>query len=404
MARTGTAMTPYEEANAKDDTEILLEPQDPQPDAPATRTSQFGWAARARWLLLGTGVTMVMLMLAPHNSAMFLAGVSSDAFGALRSELEHQQIPTIGMAHFSKEAGKVLCVIDVGQSVGRIMGLGAFANAASTACDYGRIARINKRPVTNRERQICASTAFGIMLQTELLIGAVASSISTCSGTLNVPANCVANVAVFNGALSVLMQSTLAGDAVCNKKGTIDARVNKQIARFEKKKDRAKIEATQFLKRQGYDVAVLPRPPAIGNRAVYSSINRCVFQTILGTTFVMKAAILLGDSTIHCYPGTDKQRVCAVDIMGLFAVLSLAVRFLSFAGDSCIDIIGRTDDNALCVGLWAGVPGGVLGMAAAGTNLEAACKTAFGKWVPEDWPYEGANMLPSDDFAALAEA
>ena len=102
--------------------------------------------------------------------------------------------------------------------------------------------------------------------------------------------------------------------------------------------------------------------------------------------------------------GTDKQRVCAVDIMGLFAVLSLAVRFLSFAGDSCIDIIGCTDDNALCVGLWAGVPGGVLGMAAAGTNLEAACKTAFGKWVPEDWPYEGANMLPSDDFAALAEA
>ena len=110
------------------------------------------------------------------------------------------------MAHFSKEAGKVLCVIDVGQSVGRIMGLGAFANAASTACDYGRIARINKRPVTNRERQICASTAFGIMLQTELLIGAVASSISTCSGALNVAANCVANGAVFNGALSVLMR------------------------------------------------------------------------------------------------------------------------------------------------------------------------------------------------------
>eukprot|EP00439_Symbiodinium_sp_Y106_P017897 s12111_g2.t1 len=261
------------------------------------------------------------------------------------------------------------------------MGLGAFANAASTACDYGRIARINKRPVTNRERQICASTAFGIMLQTELLIGAVASSISTCSGALNVPANCVANVAVFNGALS---QDYVRCDRPLRQtlfKGTIDARVNKQIARFEKKKDRAKIEATQFLKRQGYDVA-----------------------TILGTTFVMKAAILLGDSTIHCYPGTDKQRVCAVDIMGLFAVLSLAVRFLSFAGDSCIDIIGRTDDNALCVGLWAGVPGGVLGMAAAGTNLEAACKTAFGKWVPEDWPYEGANMLPSDDFAALAEA
>ena len=59
-------------------------------------------------------MTMVTLMLVPHNSAMLLAGASSDAFGALRSELEHEQIPTIGMAHFSAEAGKVLCVIDVG--------------------------------------------------------------------------------------------------------------------------------------------------------------------------------------------------------------------------------------------------------------------------------------------------
>ena len=43
-------------------------------------------------------------------------------------------------------------------------------------------------------------------------------------------------------------------------------------------------------------------------------------------------------------------------------------------------------------------------MAAAGTDMEAACKTAFGKWKPEDWPFEGANQLPSDAAAALAEA
>ncbi|CAE7505207.1 unnamed protein product, partial [Symbiodinium pilosum] len=107
------------------------------------------------------------------------------------------------------------------------------------------------------------------------------------------------------------------------------------------KMNRVKIEATQYLKAQGVDTTVLPRPAAISNRAVYSSINRCVFQIDLGTTFVMKAAILLGDS--------------------------------------CIDIIGRTDNNALCVGLWAGVPGGVLGMSAAGANLQAAFQKAFGK-------------------------
>ena len=396
------AMTSYDDVTVKEDAEILLETES---GALTTRTLRFGWAARARWLLLGTGVTMVMLMLAPHQSAGFLAGVSPEAFGALRSELEKKQIPTIGMNDFdNKAAGKVLCVIDVAQSVGRIMGLGAFSNAASTQCDYGRIARINKRPVTNREKQICASSVFGIMLQTELLIGAMASSISTCSGALNVPANCVANVAVFNGALSVLMQSTLAGDAVCLKRGPIKNRVAGKVGRFEAKMNRVKIEATQYLKAQGVDTTVLPRPATISNRAVYSSINRCVFQIDLGTTFVMKAAILLGKSTLHCYPGTDKQRVCAVDIIGLFAVLSLAVRFLGFAGDSCIDIIGRTDNNALCVGLWAGVPGGVLGMSAAGANLQAACQTAFGKWSPADWPYPGANLLPSDDYAALAEA
>ena len=62
------------------------------------------------------------------------------------------------MAFDNKAAGKVLCVIDVAQSAGCIMGLGA----ASTQCDYGRIARINKRAVTT-------SSVFGIMLQTELL-------------------------------------------------------------------------------------------------------------------------------------------------------------------------------------------------------------------------------------------
>ena len=151
------------------------------------------------------------------------------------------------------------------------------------------------------------------------------------------------------------MQSTLAGDAVCLKRGPIKNRVAGEVGRFEAKMNRVKIEATQYLKAQGVDTTVLPRPATISNRAVYSSINRCVFQIDLGTTFVMKAAILLVKSTLHCYPGTDKQRVCAVDIIGLFAVLSLAVRFLGFAGDSCIAIIGRTDNNALCVGLWAGV-------------------------------------------------
>ena len=395
------ATAAYSDPRQVNDVETFLEPES---DGPVTRSLRFGWAARARWLLLGTGVTMMMLMLAPRQSSMFLAGVSSDAFATLRSELENKQVPAIGMAHFSPDVGKVLCVIDVAQSVGRIMGLGAFSNAASTQCDFGRIARINKRPVTNRERQICASSVFGILLQTELLIGAMASSISTCSGKLNVPANCVANIAVFNGALSVLMQSTLAGDAVCVRKGPIKNRIAGKVGRFNRKKAQTVAEATQYLKRRGVDVSVLPRPPAIGNRAVYSSINRCVFQIDLGTTFVMKAAIIMGDSTINCYPGTEKQRVCAVNMLGLFAVLSLAVRFLGFAGDSCIDIIGRTDNDALCTGLWAGVPGGVLGMAAAGTNLEAACKTAFGKWKPEDWPFEGANQLPNDDAAALAEA
>ena len=44
------------------------------------------------------------------------------------------------------------------------------------------------------------------------------------------------------------MQPTLAGDAVCLKRGPIKNRMAGKVGRFEAKINRVKIEATQYLK------------------------------------------------------------------------------------------------------------------------------------------------------------
>ena len=61
----------------------------------------------------------------------------------------------------------------------------------------------------------------------------------------------------------------------------------------------------------------------------------------------MRAGIILGDMTIHCAPDADAGRVCAIDVTGLIAVLSLITRFFALAANSCINIVGRADSAGL---------------------------------------------------------
>ncbi|CAE7321457.1 cta4 [Symbiodinium natans] len=374
------------------------------------REAQLGAPEFARrWARRAAGVAALGLMVfavAPKlglpvgaKSTEFLEGVGGEAWHTLESELDaSKELPTVGLAHISPAAGQVLCVIDVAQAVARVMLTGTFIKFSTVACDFDRIQAVKKRPVRNDERETCASGIFGILLSVELGMGVIASSISTCSGSLNVPANCAANIGAFTGGLSVLMQSTLSADLICNKgvkagKLTPEAKIDAVVSaattgKITKQKKQVSKSVYQYLKKAGVDVSTLPVPPAVANDAVYGAVARCVAQLDLGATFVMRFAIILADTTIHCTPGVveTEGRVCAVDITGILAVLSLSVRFFSLASNSCVNIVGRADKDANCVAACSGITGSTMAMTSSGMNLDAACRKAFGKWDPDAWP------------------
>eukprot|EP00437_Effrenium_voratum_P028510 CAMPEP_0181396702 /NCGR_PEP_ID=MMETSP1110-20121109/53_1 /TAXON_ID=174948 /ORGANISM="Symbiodinium sp., Strain CCMP421" /LENGTH=412 /DNA_ID=CAMNT_0023518413 /DNA_START=62 /DNA_END=1300 /DNA_ORIENTATION=+ len=359
-------------------------------------------SCRVPWRVAGAAVLVLGLVALPmlrrSSGHSFLDGVGEDAWHALEAQLDGDQLPTMQLAHFNEEAGDVLCVADVAQGVARIMALGAFIKGTTVACDFDRIKRVLKRGATEVEQQRCASLIFGVMFQAELGMGVIASSVSTCSGSLNVPANCAANIGAFTGALGVFMQSTLAYDANCVNKGVTPQQiVSREEAKLERRKTELMHEATKWLKNRGADVSVLPSNPAVPKDVVYGAINRCVFQLDLGATFVMRAGIILGDMTIHCAPDADAGRVCAIDVTGLIAVLSLITRFFALAANSCINIVGDADRGADCVGIAAGIPAGVMAMTSSGMNLQAACQKAFDDWDPNNWPKNEKSIVKGSE-------
>ncbi|CAJ1386839.1 unnamed protein product [Effrenium voratum] len=153
------------------------------------------------------------------------------------------------------------------------------------------------------------------------------------------------------------------------------------------------MSVTKFLKEHGQDVAVLPGPPAVEKKKVYTSIASCVAALDLATTFVMKSGVIIADSTDHC--AVDKvsdgvgdredRRICSVDIIGLMGTLSLAIRFYALAANSCVEIVGDSVPSA-CAAAGAGLSAGVFATVAPAMNLQASCEKAFALWDPDTWP------------------
>ncbi|CAJ1356691.1 unnamed protein product, partial [Effrenium voratum] len=190
--------------------------QDP-PQNPRAPSFRVPWrAAGALALVLGL-LAMPTVYRSLRSSG--LSDISEDTWHALEAELEGKQLPTLQLAHFTETAGHVLCTADIAQSVARLMGIGAFSQVVSKVCDFETIKRVSKRLPNQQEKERCAGFIFGIIFQVELGAGVIAASISTCSGSLNVPANCAANIGAFTGGLGVLLQSTLVYDANCLNKG-----------------------------------------------------------------------------------------------------------------------------------------------------------------------------------------
>mmetsp|Transcript_13668 Transcript_13668/g.32626 ORF Transcript_13668/g.32626 Transcript_13668/m.32626 type:complete len:426 (+) Transcript_13668:48-1325(+) len=378
-----------------------------------------------RWARRVAGVAALGLMVfavAPKmglpgaKSAEFLEGVGSNAWHSLEAELDSsKELPTVGLAHISPASGKVLCMVDVAQAVARVMLTGAFTQFSTKVCDFDRITRTQRRPVKNDERERCASGIFGILLSVELGMGVIASSVSTCSGMLNVPANCAANIGAFTGGLSVMMQSTLSADLICAKGVTAGARgpeektnayINSRKNAFNRQKAIAREAAHKYLINAGVKgVKALP-VSRVRSELVYGAVNRCVAQIDLGATFVMRFAIILADSTLGCSEGNiaaGKGRVCAVQMTGLMAVLSLTIRFFSLASASCVAIVGKGNRDANCVAACTGITGSTFAMTSSGMNLDAACRKAFGDWDPRKWPTGKIEVPGMDGNVDIAE-
>ena len=75
---------------------------------------------------------------------------------------------------------------------------------------------------------------------------------------------------------------------------------------------------------------------------------------------------------LHAQVVGKESRVCAVDIAGILAVLSLSVCFFSLASNSCANIVSRADSDANCVAAWSGLTGSITAMTSSGMNLDAA--------------------------------
>eukprot|EP00434_Breviolum_minutum_P000016 symbB.v1.2.000013.t1/scaffold5.1/size591573/13 len=343
--------------------------------------------------LLGLVVLLVVTPLPGQDSGSILEGlVDASRMHTLEMELEKAGVPLPfeQKAHVSEEAGIVLCVVDVGQSIGRIMGVGNSIKSVVNNCDFDAIVKEERRPVTKDERQRCAVTIFGVMVNTALGIGAISSSVSTCSGSVNVPANCAANINAFIGNVLVLVGTAMSADLSCPLDPLPD-RIEEKKEDFKEAKLDAQREINKWLKQNGQAVTnVLPPDPAVPQDEVFHSISRCVQHLDLAITFVMKSAVIIADSTVDCSDeeliDADAQRVCAINIIGLMGTLSLATRFFALASNSCVNIVGETTARAGCAADIAGINAGVYASVAPALNLQAACEIGMETWDPDSWP------------------
>lgn len=355
------------------------------------RRSRLGFRIGAA--LLGL-TALVLTMPFPGTAHGSLLGGMLDVSRMRELEVEMAKaglpLPLEQKSHISPEAGNVLCVVDVAQSIGRIMGIGNSIKSVTVNCDFKSIVKVQRRPITQDERQRCAVTIFGVMVNTALGMGAISSSVSTCAGSVNVPANCAANVNAFIGNVLVLAGTAMAADLSCPLDPLPD-RIEERQIELQEARDDLQREINKFLIRNNQPVTnVLPPDPAIPKDEVFHSISRCVAHLDLAVTFVMKSGVIIADSTLDCSEeeliDEDDKRVCAINIIGLMGTLSLATRFFALASNSCVQIVGQTTHRAGCAADTAGINAGVYASVAPAMNLQASCIEAYETWDPDMWP------------------
>lgn len=230
------------------------------------------------------------------------------------------------------------------------------------------------------------------------LLGALADSFSQCSASLNVPANCAANIFSIVGTTTLIAQSAVQMDVDCvDHEKNFTLKVQRKKAEVEKAKLDLRRDVQKFLEHQGINMkAKLPPDPAVPKNRVYQSIAGCFGSITLSITFIMRLAIILGDAIIHCPNNFGAQpKICALDLLGVLGLIGASTRFIATSVLTCSGIIGKSNRGAACTQAASALPTGIFADAAVLGNVEAACSKAFAKWDPDAWP--GTKVLPAPD-------
>lgn len=310
--------------------------------------------------------------------------------------------PLIGLSPLGPDAQKVVCTMDVAQMVSRVIQMSNAIYASTRNCDYEKIRRLKGRGPTSLEKEICTSSILIAMFNSQLLTGLFTSSVSSCTGNLHVPANCGTNIAAFVAAVPIILQGAIDIDISCAKDFhtpyDFEAKLLAKRARLERKKQRAVWSAQRAIKNAGVTVAELPAPPAVPSGTVYAAASRCISFTNLGTTQVVRLALVLAETSTECSPEESgrQPRVCAIDVMSILLGLSISMRAFSLAAIACVQVVGDFNPTAACVQACAGLSAGAFAFSARAMNVAPACSTAFERWNPEAWELaRQGNLHPS---------
>lgn len=371
-------------AGSEDDVELLEESLSVPINAPRPRLK---WAV----LLVTLAVTLLTLGEGHVFDAAPLARLPGRTRGPVRGMLQ--------LAAPGPERSQALCVVNVAQIVGRLSNQGALINTVSNVCDYPALRR-RRGPVTEEEKQRCANFLMLTIINTDLIVGLVTGSLTACSQSLNVPANCATNIASMLGMIVLMAQAGVQIQLDC-----IDDRniTQKRDAALEKAKEiRADVQRSvqKFLKEHGRDgLALLPPNPAVPANTVYSNGALCFGVITLVASFTMRLGVLLTDAAFTCpQQKTELERKdCAVDVLGVLGLVSVIIRFSGLASNACVAIVGDSNPTGQCVVATSSIPTAAFSLSAAAANVDAACKKGFETWDPNAWPSKKQVMFPLDN-------
>lgn len=296
------------------------------------------------------------------------------------------------------ERSQALCVVNVAQIVGRLSNQGALINTVSTVCDYPALRRQRRGPVTEEEKQRCANFFKLTIINTDLIVGLVTGSLTACSQSLNVPANCATNIASMLGMIVLMAQAGVQIQLDCIDDRNITQKRDAAVAKAEEIKADVQRSVQKFLKDHGRDgLALLPANPAVPKNTVYSNGALCFGVITLVASFTMRLGVVLADAAFTCPYEQDTElgrRDCALDVLGLVSVI---IRFSGLASNACVAIVGDSNPTGQCVVATSSIPTAAFSLSAAAANVEAACKKAFETWDPNAWPFEKQVTFPLVD-------